>query len=265
MLIRRKEEYQPSEWTNKTNPHCRTCVAGLAREGLTHRCRRCNTWQPRTAIQGQPHRSACNSCRQSEGTQHRKCANCMTQKPLAEFPVSRRLKHRPGKWCLECTEGRNCSNCHLRGGQRHQFTIDEWHNSNEHRKCKQCMLKTCFQCRRSLPQSQYSKKQQRGNNDEALCKNCDRKRCSLCSKMKTASEYNPAIWNLPDDSPQLLCKHCSTAKPRRGWWTCTNPRCKTPHREKILHSGPSHERPSQEENMRRMPHPTHTRRANAHR
>ena len=65
----------------------------------------------------------------------------------------------------------------------------------------------------------------------AKCHDCDRKRCAACRKLKGHMHFTATMWQMDDDSPQLLCFDCSRGVKQRGFWTCYSRQCQTkkPH------------------------------------
>ena len=60
-----------------------------------------------------------------------------------------------------------------------------------------------------------------------------RKRCGRCTKAKGCNEFSPGMWELRDGALELCCLECVRGERKRGFWVCTNKRCKLqkPHAE----------------------------------
>ena len=126
-------------------------------------------------------------------------------------------------------QSRSCSACHKRDS-KHKFPDDQWDAPDAERLCNDCVPKSCPRCKKSKRTQAFSKEQWMQGDGIGVCKACEVKRCGQCKEEKSVGCYNKRMWNEDMDEELRKCAQCSSGKRKKGYWTCTNPRCDQPQK-----------------------------------
>ena len=230
MSVKFKDEFWEREWNNKIDPHCKACMAKLKEAQTPWRCSKCRGWcsSDDFADSALVHKFSHRMCRQclADG-KPRRCIDCGEEKLYSEFTPSMWEQSRKERRCKQCMGGRVCSVCVGKTlWHRNHFTPDEWNKSDVERKCLKCMTKRCSRCRKDKVRTLFSDTQWKSNELCCLCYDCDRKRCVECNKLRGYKEFENAVWDLPEDSPDAICRICTQGQRQRGFWTCSVQQCR---------------------------------------
>ena len=158
------DDFEQGEWARRGDERlCRTCNVRA--------CRKCGASKARDDFEEEEWKSGderlCRACNV------RDCCKCGTPKGRSKFSVA--------QW--DCATGRECRTCNVRACSRcgrsrdpYHFPDGEWIKAD--RLCRSCKLppgkkRSCVQCRGSLTQSDFSKKQWgKAASGKGRCKKC---------------------------------------------------------------------------------------------
>ena len=169
----------------------------------------------------------CSTCQSKPNL--RKCNACGKLRAESEFPATRWNQVLKSRSCFKCSQSRSCSACHRRDSY-HKFPNDQWDAPDAERLCNDCVPKSCPRCRKSKRRQAFSKEQWMQGDGIGVCKACEVKRCGQCKEEKSVGCYNKRMWNEDMDEELRKCVQCSSGKRKKGYWTCTNPRCDQPQK-----------------------------------
>ena len=225
-MLRFLDEFEKREAKNKTDPHCKACLAKLQAAGTPLRCTRCRGWFAedafaKTVLHQKLQNRLCRQCAKPwTGT----CSVCGIEKQAEDFTQEERKHECSRQICKECKEGIVCSLCRAPRGSS-SFDKSERSKPPGTRLCNACLTRTCANCQNPKRRRCFSRAQWSATSATWVCELCDRKRCFVCNAEKRYKDFSNSAWERPHGDVNLVCRQCSVDKRKQGHWTCRTKGC----------------------------------------